>query len=167
MGKPKKRVYYEVEKIIDKRVNCYGLVEYLVKWKGYSSSENTWEPKKNLLHLKYMIKEFETGVGEKNVRKMQKGTLKGNMPDIPKKVIKMKNINNIRYCKIKWKKRRNNGLPTPSYVKYEIIKEQFPYLLLDFIEHHIHLLDNPETKVVFNEEDQKEENTKSKKTKIK
>ena len=44
----RKIVYYEVEKIVDKRTNMYGLVEYFVKWKGYPSSENTWEPKKNL-----------------------------------------------------------------------------------------------------------------------
>ena len=46
MGKMRKTVFYEVEKIVDKRTNIYGLVEYLVKWKGYPSSENTWEPKK-------------------------------------------------------------------------------------------------------------------------
>ena len=48
MGKARKTIFYEVEKIVDKRTNVYGLVEYLVKWKGYPSSENTWEPKTNI-----------------------------------------------------------------------------------------------------------------------
>ena len=149
MGKMRKTVFYEVEKIVDKRTNIYGLVEYLVKWKGYPSSENTWEPKKNLKRLEHLIKEFENGIGEKFVRKMKKGSLNN---EVPKKIIKMKNINNIRYCKIKWKKRRNNNNPIPSYVKYEIIKEKFPMLLLEFLEKHMHLEDIPEMKVNISED---------------
>ena len=38
---------YEVDRIIDKRVNK-GLTEYLIRWKGYSSSDDTWEPTENL-----------------------------------------------------------------------------------------------------------------------
>ena len=57
MGKNRKTVFYEVEKIVDKRTNIYGLVEYLVKWKGYTSSNNTREAKKNIKKLKNKIKE--------------------------------------------------------------------------------------------------------------
>lgn len=32
---------------------------YLVKWKGYPSSENTWEPKKNLSHASELIATFD------------------------------------------------------------------------------------------------------------
>ena len=44
---------YDAEEIIDKR-RMNGKTEYLVKWKGYSSSDSTWEPKKNLLDLRLM-----------------------------------------------------------------------------------------------------------------
>jgi hypothetical protein len=35
---------YEVEKLVDHRYNDNGTLEYEVKWKGYPTSENTWEP---------------------------------------------------------------------------------------------------------------------------
>ena len=38
---------YEVEAIVGRRNNG-GRVEYLIKWKGYSDEENTWEPESNL-----------------------------------------------------------------------------------------------------------------------
>ena len=151
MGKARKPRFYEVEKIVNKRTNAYGLVEYLVKWKGYPTSENTWEPKKHLKRLDYMIKEYENGIGEKNVKKMKKGSLDNEIPDVPKKVIKLKKINGIRFCKIKWKKRRNNNYPKPSYVKYDIIKDRFPSLLLEYIENHIHYEESPDVKINIDE----------------
>jgi hypothetical protein len=39
---------YDVEKVIDSRMRR-GHLEYLVKWDGYTSEHNTWEPEANLL----------------------------------------------------------------------------------------------------------------------
>lgn len=36
---------YEIDKIVKKRKNMY-----LIKWTGYPSSENTWEPEENIAH---------------------------------------------------------------------------------------------------------------------
>merc|ERR1711994_793702 len=49
---------YSVEKIVDKRKGKNGTTEYLVKWKGYSEKQNTWEPVKNIKY-KDMIESFE------------------------------------------------------------------------------------------------------------
>jgi hypothetical protein len=38
---------YKVEEILD-RQRISGKPHYLVKWKGYDTSENTWEPIENL-----------------------------------------------------------------------------------------------------------------------
>ena len=39
---------YEVDDILDHRSRGRGRTEYLVKWRGYSVFESTWEPEANL-----------------------------------------------------------------------------------------------------------------------
>ena len=48
---------YEAEKILDTRKQD-GRIEYLVKWKGYDNSENTWEPAKHLMNAQRLLKRF-------------------------------------------------------------------------------------------------------------
>merc|ERR1712209_272516 len=61
MGKKKKKAEaeYEVESVVSKRDSEEGKVEYLVKWKGYDASDNTWEPIENLESSQELIDEFE------------------------------------------------------------------------------------------------------------
>ena len=55
----KRSRYYEVENILDKR-QSRGKTEYLIKWKGYSTSESTWEPLTNLKNIKEIIQKFSS-----------------------------------------------------------------------------------------------------------
>jgi hypothetical protein len=50
---------YEVENILDSRKyrNQY---QYLVKWKGYDSGHNSWEPTNNLTHSQQLIDTFHS-----------------------------------------------------------------------------------------------------------
>jgi hypothetical protein len=38
---------------------------YLIKWVGYSSKDNTWEPVEHLSNILYMVEEFEKKVSWK------------------------------------------------------------------------------------------------------
>jgi hypothetical protein len=49
---------YIVEDILDDRVDSDGNPEYLVKWKGFDDSDNTWEPRTNFIDLD-IIKRYE------------------------------------------------------------------------------------------------------------
>lgn len=58
---------YEVEKILkQKRVN--GQPFYLVKWKGYDTSENTWEPIANLKGCHQAMQEYQQRRGHSRTK---------------------------------------------------------------------------------------------------
>ena len=57
---------YEVEEILDKRERR-GKTKYLVKWKGYTAEENTWEGLENLKNVGEKIEEFEKGRFEEEI----------------------------------------------------------------------------------------------------
>ncbi|XP_066435407.1 chromodomain Y-like protein [Eleutherodactylus coqui] len=56
---------YEVERIVDKRKNKKGKIEYLVHWKGYDSGDDTWEPEQHLVNCEEYILEFNRRLNEK------------------------------------------------------------------------------------------------------
>lgn len=49
---------YEVERILDHRLTTNGKTEYLVRWKGYDDSENTWEPSQHLTHCRELVRRY-------------------------------------------------------------------------------------------------------------
>ena len=48
---------YEVKKVLDNRFH-YRCLQYLVKWKGYSNTKNSWLPEPNLKHAAELTEEF-------------------------------------------------------------------------------------------------------------
>lgn len=50
---------YEVEKIINEKLED-GKLKYLVKWAGYSETDNTWEPEENLTNCQTALNEYRT-----------------------------------------------------------------------------------------------------------
>ena len=54
---PKSKEVYQVEKILDVRRGKGKDVQYLIKWKGWASKHNTWEPVEHLHQA--LIDDFE------------------------------------------------------------------------------------------------------------
>lgn len=61
---------YAAERIMKKRVRA-GKVEYLVKWKGWSTRHNTWEPEENILDIR-LIDMFERSLRGNSTPKRKK-----------------------------------------------------------------------------------------------
>jgi len=49
---------FKVEKIINKRT-IRGKEKFLVRWKGYTAEEDTWENRENFKNAKELVEEFE------------------------------------------------------------------------------------------------------------
>ena len=60
----KNQIEYEVEDILDSKILRKRLF-YLIKWKGYPISDNSWEPAYHLLHSKDLIQEFHSQYPDK------------------------------------------------------------------------------------------------------
>jgi alpha-tubulin suppressor-like RCC1 family protein len=82
---------YEVESIVDKR-RSEGTIEYLIKWKGYPSEQNTWETK-DKLNCPELIEKFEENRKKKR-KNLENSTNEENVKKKNKKQKKKKKFRN-------------------------------------------------------------------------
>jgi len=61
---------FEMEKILNKRT-IRGKEKFLVKWKGYTAEEDTWENRENLGNAKELVEDFEREYG-KEVKELRR-----------------------------------------------------------------------------------------------
>ena len=78
---------YSVEKIVKTRVCKDGKTEYLLKWKGYSSKHNSWEPEENIDFEKFVQETVEKNekkqTGKTNIIYFNNGCRVGDASDLP------------------------------------------------------------------------------------
>ena len=56
---------YEVERILNRK-KIKGKYKYLIKWKGYSMKECTWEPLSSLKNIKDYVEQFDAAIDNNN-----------------------------------------------------------------------------------------------------
>jgi len=114
---------YEVEKLLDRKVvgpKDAKVTKFLVKWKGYSSEDATWENADEL--PKDHIKSFEKEFGEVGVAK--KGAAKKNTERTVSIVKGRKAINNVLHYEVKFVGQSGaKWLPIYEIPDVEAIKE--------------------------------------------
>lgn len=59
-------LFLQVERIVDKRKNKKGRVEYLVRWRGYGSEGDTWEPESHLSTCMVYVQDFNRQQAERH-----------------------------------------------------------------------------------------------------
>ncbi|RWS05468.1 Chromobox protein-like protein [Dinothrombium tinctorium] len=107
---------YEVERVVEKKKQN-GKTFYLLKWKGYSEEENTWEPEENVT-CSELLKEFEER------RKAEKLLKEGQSDKVPPVRISLRDVDSERKKKKKKKKkykddRERHSEKREKYEKYE------------------------------------------------
>lgn len=148
-AKPKKQVYI-VEKILDKRISASGRVEYLLKWKGYSNDDNTWEPVEHM-KCKKLITKFEKDVNSQSkvAKKMKNPIVKLEIKQepgqnilplldtkipgkIPERIISVLNISGELKFFLKWK-----DVDKIELVPAAMLHTVCPQMVIDYYERHL------------------------------
>ena len=63
---------YEIERIVEKRYRNTRL-EYLIKWRGYADSQNTWEPCKYRSTMVFALVHLSSSAASEQHRRRTRG----------------------------------------------------------------------------------------------
>ncbi|XP_029113704.1 M-phase phosphoprotein 8 isoform X3 [Scleropages formosus] len=99
---------YEVEKIIDMRVQK-GEVQYRVRWKNYTSDEDTWEPEAHLEDCREVLLAFRHRVAESKKDTVPKLPMKSDLFDADSESEGDKNKQEEASLKKKKKKKKSKA----------------------------------------------------------
>jgi hypothetical protein len=115
---------YEVEKIIDHRVDPRGRRRYLIQWRGYRPDDNTWEDEDNL-NCPDILKDYL-----QMVKQTQKAIApKGRLIERPIRVTGMiRGRDNVVCYEVEYPNQTNEVLPS-----FELLKIH-PSLLIEYLE---------------------------------
>ena len=80
-GEEKNQEFFQVEKIIECKIRN-NRKYYQIKWVGYPSKDNTWEPIENLANVLYMVDEYEA---KKKAKSGKINLVKGKKRDLKRK----------------------------------------------------------------------------------
>uniref|UniRef100_A0A2S2NS21 Heterochromatin protein 1 n=1 Tax=Schizaphis graminum TaxID=13262 RepID=A0A2S2NS21_SCHGA len=128
----KKNQEYIVEKILKKRTR-YGKVEYFLKWKDYSDSENSWEPIENL-NCDDLVASYEAIIKNKpstSIDFESSDQYDGNNNDeqqkIAQKVVSIKKLHGqiIYYVKF-------NGIEEPEAITSNKAEQLYSHLIIKY-----------------------------------
>lgn len=172
---------YEVEKILDKRVNKTGFTEYLVKWRSYEDpEENTWEPVDNLGDAEKAIKLFEkeqeiktmTAGSKNSKRKSAPGTVAAQQPSSKQQKVDIKEKPKEGFARglqaekiigirkdlhkllflVKWK-----GTEDKDFVDAKEAKIKIPQVVIEFYEEKLNWFNEPDDSQDEEESESREE----------
>lgn len=105
---------YEVERIVDHRTDYKGRRRFLLKWKGYDDSENTWEKEENLNCPELIARYMDS------INRLQKNlTGNGRMMDKPVKILTIKYKVDGVYYKVAYKDGKIEVLGSAELVKID------------------------------------------------
>ena len=132
---------FEVETIVDKKIEGDKQL-YLIKWKGYPESDNTWEPFENLTECAEQISQFELAQveGEPSKDDNNRSEVTDDIPLLEgKSGVKLgysvKDIKGIlkvsgqRFCVVQWKEEK-----TQELVAADVVEQRYPKAWIRFME---------------------------------